>query len=62
MKPETEIRYLKRNLARSIKDFFAAKNDCKYLLERALKAESELKEWKNRFDVLIANLPPAVAR
>ncbi len=61
MKPETEIRNLKRELRQSegcVADLGARtrkfERDIKIVGELLLKAEKELDEWKSRFDVLLA--------
>ena len=58
MKPETEI----RNLRRSVNDFSAAlERECRRSADYqapATKAERECAEWKARFDVLLRREEP----
>ena len=61
MKPETEIRNLKRELNRISKDRdLYMRDEKKALRERAaylkisVEAKQEVEEWKKRFDLLLA--------
>ena len=58
MKPETEIRNLKRELKCESASYRALKNEARDWQARALKAEIELTEWKARFDVLLRREEP----
>lgn len=53
MKPEAEIRNLKRVLAVHERDCLSMREVTRLLLCRAERAEKECTEWKARFDALL---------
>lgn len=53
MKPETEIRNLKRQLKDEVAVAWTMRQQVEHYRVRAMKAEQELAEWKERFDVLL---------
>lgn len=53
MKPEAEIRNLKRVLAETERDCRSTRETARSLLRRAERAEKECAEWKARFDALL---------
>ena len=58
MKPETEIRNLKRSLLEARRDYASTKETLRSVIRRAQKAEKECAEWKERFDVLLRREEP----
>ena len=64
MKPETEIRNLKREVrsANSERDYLrsqlrALESKRTATETRAVKAEAEVADWKRRFDIVLERLP-----
>ena len=53
MKPETEIRNLKRDRDEYKRDYLSMKETARALARRAELAEKDRDEWKARFDVLL---------
>lgn len=58
MKPETEIRNLKRDIKRWYAERETLRTERESYRIRATKAEQEVAEWKRRFDALLAHTPP----
>jgi FtsZ-binding cell division protein ZapB len=56
LKPETEIRNLKRDLARARREATDLRLRYAALGERAFKIGVEAEDWKRRFDALLARL------
>jgi len=54
LKPETEIRNLKRELARVKRDVCELREKNHALSDRAYKATNEAEAWRRRFDTLLA--------
>ena len=57
MKPETEIRNLKRSLLETRRDYKSAMETLRAVIRRAEQAEREVIEWRARFDVLLRREP-----
>lgn len=57
--PATELRQLKRAFKEVGLALVSAKATAEQYRVRATKAEQEAKEWKQRFDTLLANIPAA---
>ena len=55
--PQTEIRELKSTLKKAQDAYLETQRECYAAKARALKAETELAEWKQRFDALLARTP-----
>lgn len=53
----TQIRSLKRQLAEAERESKARAAETATYRARATKAEQELKEWKDRFDLLLRRTP-----
>ena len=58
MKPETEIRNLKRYLAEVRRDYLSMQETARALRRRAESSEREVAEWKARFDILLRREEP----
>ena len=58
MKPETEIRNLKREVRLLTKSKGRWQEQATYLEGRMRKAEKEVAEWKVRFDLLLRREEP----
>jgi len=54
VKPETEIRNLKRRLTATNREFLAIVEERNLYRTRATKAEQDAAEWKCRFDDLLS--------
>lgn len=54
MKPETEIRNLKRELRTTGEDYRVLRVERDAYRSRATKAEQDAAEWKKRFDELLS--------
>lgn len=52
---ETELRWAKSDLKSLRKDHGALAAKCEHYRIRATKAEQELAEWRQRFDLLLTN-------
>lgn len=57
MKPETEIRNLKRDVKSLRYELKLADENTRAYRARATKAEQEVAEWKARFDALLMRTP-----
>ena len=58
MKPETEIRHLKRQLAETRCDLELRQKELLIVGKLLLEREKELTEWKMRFDTLLSKITP----
>jgi len=58
MKPETEIRNLKRGLKQCREQLRTLGLELSKALSRATKAEQEVTVWKARFDILLRREEP----
>lgn len=54
MKPETEIRNLKRDIKERHRTYLDAMEERNLYRARVTKAEQEAAEWKRRFDELLS--------
>jgi predicted nucleic acid-binding Zn-ribbon protein len=54
---ETQLRHLRREHTKVTNDLANALTKCSEYRQRASKAESEVAEWKKRFDALLAMKP-----
>ena len=59
MKPETEIRNLKRELRELVIRLAAVNKSAVSNKWRTEKAEHEAKEWERRFDIAMSKIPEA---
>ena len=56
MKPETEIRNLKREVNKLRRDYTNASDARRVLLMERDEARREIADWKERFDLLLSKL------
>ena len=56
LKPETEIRNLRRELKRLQNELYFMTRDSKVFRDRTSKAEAAVLEWKTRFDALLSKV------
>lgn len=54
---ETELRYVRKEAAELERQLNTLKIEAAFYKSRANQAETELAEWKKRFDLLLARTP-----